>query len=72
MTDASPTAPTERVVALDALRGVALLGILVINVRVFAMPEVVLTNPTAYGDFSGLNYLVWLVGHLFAEQTFLT
>ena len=72
MTDAGPTAPGERVVALDALRGVALLGILVINVRVFAMPEVVLTNPTAYGDFSGLNYLVWLAGHLFAEQTFLT
>lgn len=71
MTEASPTAPDERIVALDALRGVALLGILVINVRVFAMPEAVLTNPTVYGEFTGANYAAWLVGHVFAEQTFL-
>ena len=72
MTEASPTAPEERIVALDALRGVALLGILVINVRVFAMPEAVLTNPTVYGDFTGANYAAWLAGHVLAEQTFLT
>ena len=72
MTEASPTAPEERIVALDALRGLALLGILVINVRVFAMPEAVLTNPTVYGDFTGANYAAWLAGHVLAEQTFLT
>jgi uncharacterized protein len=67
-----PTPPSERIVALDALRGVAILGILVINVRLFSMPEVSLLNPTAYGDFSGLNYWAWAAGHVLAEQKFLT
>lgn len=67
-----PTPPSERIVSLDVLRGVALLGILVINVRVFAMPEVVLLNPTAFGDFSGANYATWFLGHVFVEQKFIT
>ncbi|ESS13063.1 MAG: putative membrane protein [uncultured archaeon A07HR60] len=69
---ASPTPPSERIVSLDALRGVALLGILIINVRVFAMPEATLLNPTVYGDFSGANYWVWLLGHVFAQSKFIT
>ncbi|WP_137291322.1 DUF418 domain-containing protein [Natronorubrum halophilum] len=67
-----PTPPSERIVALDALRGVALLGILVVNVRVFSMPGSVLTNPTIYGDLTGANYWAWFVGHVFAEQKFIT
>jgi uncharacterized protein len=69
---AGPTPPSERIVSLDALRGFALLGILIINIRLFSMPEVVLFNPTAYGDFTGGNYVAWLVGHVFAEQKFIT
>ena len=73
MSDApGPTPPSERIVSLDALRGVAVLGILVINVRVFSMPETTLLNPTVYGDFSGVNYWAWLVGHVFAELKFIT
>ncbi len=68
----TPTPPEARIVSLDVLRGVAVLGILIINVRVFAMPEATLLNPTAYGDFTGANYLVWLVGHVFAELKFIT
>lgn len=67
-----PTPPSERIVSLDALRGVAVLGILVINVRVFSMPETTLLNPTVYGDFTGLNYWSWLAGHLLAELKFIT
>ncbi|MEF8780327.1 MAG: DUF418 domain-containing protein [Haloferacaceae archaeon] len=70
--DPEPTPPSERIVSLDALRGFALLGILVINVRVFAMPEVTLLNPSAYGDFSGANYWIWFLGHVFAEKKFIT
>lgn len=70
--ETGPTPPAERIVALDALRGFALLGILVINVRTFSMPEVVLLNPTAYGDFTGANYAAWLIGHVLAEQKFIT
>ncbi|MFC3478758.1 DUF418 domain-containing protein [Halobacterium litoreum] len=70
--DAAPTPPSERIVGLDALRGFALLGILVINIRLFSMPEAVLLNPTVYGDFSGANYWAWFAGYVFAERKFLT
>lgn len=73
MTDETgPTPPSERIVSLDALRGVAVLGILVINVRLFSMPEATLTNPTVYGDFTGVNYWSWLFGHVLAELKFIT
>ena len=68
----APTPPADRITSLDALRGVAVLGILIINVRVFSMPETTLLNPTVYGDFSGMNYAVWLLGHVFAELKFIT
>ena len=29
-------------------------------------------NPTAYGDLSGANYLVWLITHLLADWKFIT
>ena len=70
--DTGPTPPSERIVSLDALRGLAVLGILVINVRLFSMPELTLTNPNVYGDFTGLNYLSWLTGHVLAELKFIT
>ena len=70
--DTGPTPPSERIVSLDVLRGVAVLGILVINVRLYSMPEVTLTNPNVYGDFTGPNYLSWLAGHVLAELKFIT
>jgi uncharacterized protein len=70
--DPGPTPPSERIVSLDALRGVAVLGILVINVRAFSMPELALLNPNVYGDFTGADYWAWFVGHVFAQGTFLT
>ena len=68
----SPTAVSDRIVSIDVLRGFALLGILVINIWLFSMPIAVLQNPTAYGDLTGANYLVWLFGHVFAQEKFIT
>jgi len=67
-----PTPPTERIVSLDVLRGGAVLGILLINVWLFSMPESVLFNPTVYGDFTGVNYWSWFLSHVFAELKFIT
>jgi len=74
----APTPPEDRILGLDVLRGFALLGILVINIGVFAMPFATLNNPTVYasgipyGEFAGADYLVWLVGHVFAQRKFIT
>ncbi len=69
----SPTAPGQRIVALDVLRGFALLGILVMNIQLFAMPVQFITfNPLAYGDLTGINLAVWSLSHIFADQKFMT
>ena len=67
-----PVAETARIDSIDVLRGFALLGILVMNVQLFAMPEAAYYNPTAYGDLEGANLYVWLAGRLLADQKFMT
>ena len=70
--DGGPVAETARIDSIDVLRGFALLGILVMNVQLFAMPEAAYYNPTAYGDLEGANLYVWLGGRLLADQKFMT
>ncbi len=68
----APTRATERIVAIDILRGFALLGILIMNIQGFAMPAAAYSNPTAYGDLTGANRWVWTLSHIFADQKFMT
>ncbi len=67
-----PTRPSQRILALDALRGFAILGILIMNIQSFAMIEAAYFNPTAYGDLTGLNKWVWIISHMLADQKFMT
>ena len=67
-----PVVENARIDAIDVLRGFALLGILVMNIQLFAMPEAAYYNPTAYGDLEGANLYVWLGGRLLADQKFMT
>ena len=50
------------------MRGFALLGILVMNIQSFSMPDAAYLNPSAYGDLTGPNLWVWLAGHLLADE----
>ena len=68
----SPIDATERIVSLDVLRGFALLGILYMNIQSFAMVDQAYLNPTAFGDLTGANYLVWYLGRLFADLKFMS
>ena len=70
--EAAPVADNARIDAIDVLRGFALLGILVMNIQSFAMPQAAYFNPTAYGDLEGANLYVWLAGRMFADQKFMT
>ena len=38
------------------------------NIQVMSMIGAAYSNPTAYGDFTGTNYCVWWLGHMFFDQ----
>lgn len=69
---AGPVLQNARIDSIDVLRGFALLGILVMNIQFFAMPDAAYFNPTAYGDLEGANLNVWLGSRLLADQKFMT
>ena len=71
-TTASPVALQERYESIDLLRGIALLGILVMNIQSFAMPMAAYFNPTALGDRGPVDFYVWALSHLFFDQKFMT
>ena len=69
---ANPVSISDRIVSLDVLRGFAILGMLIINIQCFSMIEAAYINPTAYGDLIGINKLVWMLSHVFADLKFIS
>jgi uncharacterized protein len=65
----SPLAGTQRISSIDVLRGVSLLGILLMNIVGFGLPREAYANPSIGGGDSGLNFGVWLANSLFIEGT---
>jgi uncharacterized protein len=63
---------SARIRSLDILRGVGVLGMLAVHIQLFAFPSLARWNPTAYGDFTGLNWWVWLATSLLADGKFIT
>jgi uncharacterized protein len=68
----SPIPNPDRILSIDLLRGIAVLGILVMNIQHFSMPPAAYINPTAYGDLSGLNKWVWILSHILASEKFMS
>lgn len=68
----TPVAETERLEAIDLLRGVAVLGILLVNMQWFAMPNAAAVNPYALGQPSITDLRIWFAIELFAESKFIT
>ncbi len=61
-----------RIDSLDVLRGVAILGILVMNIQAFAMVSAAYVNPTVAGPMTGSDFWLWLVAHVGFENKFLS
>jgi len=71
-TELAPVGDRDRLVSLDVLRGVAVLGILVLNIQSFSMIGAAYMNPHAYGDLEGANRTVWYFTHLLGDQKFMS
>lgn len=63
--------PASRIISLDALRGVGILGILPVHVQSFAMVVAARLNPAVGGNLDGANGWIWLVTAVLADGKFL-
>lgn len=61
------TATTARYESLDAIRGVAVMGILAMNILAFGLPFPAYSNPAAAGPPGGADIAAWFVGFVFID-----
>ncbi|TCC04854.1 DUF418 family protein [Kosakonia quasisacchari] len=62
----------ERNVTLDFIRGIAILGILLLNITAFGLPKAAYLNPAWYGDITVSDAWTWALLDLFAQVKFLS
>lgn len=61
----------ERIALLDIVRGVAVLGILLMNIRLFSEPSAAYFNPLVHGSYEGVDRIWWQFQYVFANQKFM-
>lgn len=66
---AVPVSQTERIGIMDALRGFAILGILLMNIPGFGLPSAVGYDPSVLNEFGTINYWIYRWVVLFPEGT---
>jgi len=60
-------AEPPRLIALDALRGIAVMGILLMNMAGFALPGAAYLNPAAYGGATGADLIAWAASFVLVD-----
>jgi len=60
----------ERIVTLDLIRGIAVMGIFSVNIVDFSMIQAAYLNPAGYGGWHGADALVWALNMLFVDGKF--
>ncbi len=68
----APIAPEKRISSMDILRGVAVFGILAMNIYSFGLPSAAYGNPFAYGGTDPLNIGTWLFTYVVFNQKFMS
>lgn len=61
----------SRIDMLDVVRGAAVLGILLMNIRLFSEPSAAYFNPNVYGPFTSIDKTWWTFQYIFADQKFM-
>ena len=64
---AAPVAQSDRILIIDSLRGIALLGILMMNMPFFALPYPVPDNPVLLNELGTINEKAWYFINWFLE-----
>ncbi|HVS71266.1 MAG TPA: DUF418 domain-containing protein [Phycisphaerae bacterium] len=70
-------ARSGRIDSLDLLRGIAILGIFLMNTQSMGLPEANYTNPAMFAVgvddfFTGHNWWVWVIEHITSDVKFIT
>jgi uncharacterized protein len=65
--DPAETLPPGRIATLDIVRGVAVMGILAMNIVGFAMPDAAYLNPIAYGARDPADIASWVFSFIFID-----
>jgi len=66
----APSGDGKRIAALDALRGLAVIGIVPMNVIALSMPPAAYFNPRAFGGDGPLETALWAISFLLIEDKF--
>ena len=68
MTDTSMRPSRDRILTLDVIRGIAVMGIFSVNVIDFALIQQAYLNPAAAGGSSGVDLALWLTNHILIDE----
>jgi uncharacterized protein len=66
---AAPVSQSERIVIIDSLRGIALLGILLMNIPYFGLPDPAADNLTVLHEMGTMNQTAWYIINLVFDGT---
>ena len=64
---AAPVSQQERIIILDSLRGFAILGILLMNIPGFALPEPIMYDPSVLNEWGTINFKTYYFIEWFME-----
>ena len=65
----NPLGKKQRIKSIDVLRGIAVFGILLMNISGFGLPMPAYGDPSIAGGDTGLNLYAWITTNLFFEGT---